>query len=223
MPLLTKNLRAQLPESSAELKKGVAHHLVNHVRKHLHESSEVQYVTQPFSEDFLVLTCLLSYLMTLVLLCQEGKDEFNKIIQENPGSELKEWEFEMVDIFKQKVLNGDLYRNIFRELDKVVDKYDSEERMPKFGDLLGGQNEHMFEIDLLFDIDGLSVEPTHLTSMDLTFHLKVPYPVRTYIDPKKTDEIKRLVSWIDELKSWLEAPNTKLPRPKSNYIPVYTS
>ncbi len=161
--------------------------------------------------------------MTLVLLSQWGKEKFKEIIDANPKSELKEWEFEMVQTFKEKVLKGDLYSKIFRELDDLIKENDKDSKMPKFGDLLGGENDDMFEIDLLFDIDGLSVDPTHLRSMDLTFHLKVPYPVRTYIDPNKTDEIKRLVSWIDSLKSWLENPTTKLPRPESNYIPVYTS
>lgn len=189
--------------------------IVEHVKENLSSGS----AGQPFSGEFLVLTCLLSYLMTLVLLSQWGKEKFEEIAAK-PDDILESWEFDMVQTFKEEVRKGTEYKKIFESLDDIIEQHG--EKLPKFKDLFSGPND-MFEIDLLFDIDGLAIEPTHLRSMDLTFHLKVPYPVRIYIDPNNNDEIERLVNWIDILKRWLANPTTKLPRPESNYIPVYTS
>lgn len=188
--------------------------LVEHLNQNLSGSAN-----QPFSVDFLLLTCLLSYLMTLVLLSQWGEEKFKEIAAQ-PGDRFEEWEYSLVQTFKQEVQKGTEYKEIFQMLDKQIEQ--NGEKLPKFTDLFSGANE-IFEIDLLFDIDGLSIEPTHLRNMDLTFHLKVPYPVRIYIDPNNDEEIDRLVKWIDTLKKWLVEPTSKLPRPESNYIPVYTS
>ena len=189
--------------------------IVEHVKNKLsHEGEQL-----PFSANFLVLTCLLSYLMTLVLLSQWGKDKFEEIAAK-PGDRLEPWEWEVVNTFTEEVRKGIEYKEIFRKLDDIIER--NGEKLPKFRDLFSETND-MFEIDLLFDIDGLSIEPTHLRSMNLTFHLKVPYPVRVYIDPNNNEEIDRLIRWIDTLKDWLENPTTQLPRPESNYIPVYTS
>lgn len=196
----------------------------NHLRdksivEHVKESLSSKSAQQPFSGEFLVLTCLLSYLMTLVLLSQWGKEKFEEIAA-RPNDLLESWEFELVETFKDEVRQGKEYKAIFNILDDIIEQ--NGEKFPKFKDLFSGPND-MFELDLLFDIDGLAIEPTHLRSMDLTFHLKVPYPVRIYIDPSNNDEIERLVSWIDTIKTWLADPTTKLPRPESNYIPVYTT
>lgn len=188
--------------------------LAEHLKQNLSGSAN-----QPFSVDFLLLTCLLSYLMTLVLLSQWGEEKFKEIAAKN-GARFEEWEYSLVETFKREVKKGTEYKKIFQILDDQIKQHD--EKLPKFADFFSGSNE-IFEIDLLFDIDGLSVEPTHLRSMDLTFHLKVPYPVRIYIDPNNKEEIDSLVKWIDTLKEWLVNPTSKLPRPESNYIPVYTS
>ncbi|MEH1906003.1 MAG: hypothetical protein V7L04_32650 [Nostoc sp.] len=158
-------------------------------------------------------------LMTLVLLSQWGEEKFKEIAAKN-GDCFEEWEYSLVQTFKQEVQKGTEYKKIFKLLDEQIKEHG--EKLPKFTDLFSGSND-IFEIDLLFDIDGLSVEPTHLGSMNLTFHLKVPYPVRIYIDPNNHEEIDGLVKWIDTLKEWLLKPSSKLPRPESNYIPVYTS
>lgn len=189
--------------------------LVEHVKEHLPSAG----AELPFSGEFLVLTCLLSYLMTLVLLSQWGKEKFEEIAAK-PNDLLESWEFELVDTFKEEVRKGRDYKEIFVLLDDIIEQHG--EKLPKFKDLFSGPND-MFELDLLFDIDGLAIEPTHLRSMNLTFHLKVPYPVRIYIDPNNNDEIDRLVNWIDTIKRWLLTPTATLPRPESNYIPVYTS
>ncbi|MEH2182210.1 hypothetical protein [Nostoc sp.] len=188
--------------------------LAEHLKQKLSGSAN-----QPFSENFLLLTCLLSYLMTLVLLSQWGEEKFKEIAAKT-GDCFEEWEYSLVQTFKHEVQKGTEYKEIFQMLDEQIKQQG--EKLPKFTDLFSGSNE-IFEIDLLFDIDGLSVEPTHLRSMDLTFHLKVPYPVRTYIDPNNHEEIDGLVKWINTLKEWLVNPTSKLPRPESNYIPSYTS
>ena len=189
--------------------------LVEHVKENLQSGSG----QQPFSGEFLVLTCMLSYVMTLVLLSQWGKEKFEEIAA-RPNDLLESWEFDMIQTFKEEVRKGTDYKEIFALLDQILEQHG--ENLPKFQDFFSGPND-IFEIDLLFDIDGLAIEPTHLRSMRLTFHLKVAYPVRIYIDPNNDDEINRLVDWISTLKAWLVNPTTELPRPESNYIPNYTT